>query len=161
MRMGYLFIIFIVVVGCLVLLSQCSYNETNNYYYYPIVDNDLTVNERKMVDLINNHRVSIGLNELKPEVLANHVCAIRNLTDIESGVNPNHNGWNEMIQDSQAVEGDQILGYNFNSVESLFNAYLTSAQGHRRAIEKADRTHIGISLIDGRNYILILKHTSR
>jgi uncharacterized protein YkwD len=94
-------------------------------------------------------------------MLASEVCEIRNVEDIDNNVPPNHNGWSEMIQDSQAVEGDQILAYNFYSVESLFNAYLTSPNGHRQVIEKTDRTHIGISLIDGRNYIIVVKHISR
>jgi hypothetical protein len=161
MRMGYLFLVFIVVVGSLVLFSQCTYNETHNYYYNPIVKNDLTVEERHLLDLINNHRTNLGLNKLIPEMLASEVCEIRNVEDIDNNVAPNHNGWNEMIQDSQAVEGDQILAYNFYSVESLFNAYLTSPHGHRQVIEKEDRTHIGISLIDGRNYIIVVKHISR
>ena len=154
-----LLIVFVIIVGCLITYScTYEYNITNNYNYKAVESWNINSDERELVTLINEHRINLGLQPLIPELLANQICLDRNLSDIEGSLFPSHNGWYEMIQDSKAKEGSQIMGYNFTTSLSLFNAYLTSQDGHKHAIEEPNRTHIGVSFINRRNYILILKH---
>jgi uncharacterized protein YkwD len=154
-----LFGIFAFVIFLLVVYScTVEYNITNNYNYKAVESWDLNPNERELVRLINEHRINIGLQPLIPELLANKVCLDRNLSDIEGGLFPNHDGWYEMIQDSKAKDGSQVIGYNFTTPLSLFNAYLTSQEGHKHALENPNRTHIGVSFIQRRNYIVLLNY---
>ena len=159
MKMPYLFIIFIVVVGSIVLFSQCTYNETHNHYYNPIVKTDLTTNEIELVRLINEYRISNGLNPLIPEVLASYVCEQRNISDIERNVYPSHEGWSDMLIDAQVQpnNGSQILGYNFLTPLGLFNAY-KSSERHNQVLLTENATHIGTNIIDRRNYSIIVKY---
>jgi len=153
-------LIFIAVVGGLIAYS-CTYNETNHYYNYtPVVKTDLDTFSFEFVRLINEHRIAVGLNTLIPEELASEVCRLKNLEDIANGVPPSHYHWEKMIRDSKVEvnNGAQIIGENYLTPLALFNAYLTSPSGHRDVIESENKTHIGTSTIERRNYTLIIKH---
>jgi uncharacterized protein YkwD len=153
-----LFIVFLIIVGCLVTYS-CTYEyNTYNYNYKAVESWDLNTNERELVRLINEHRINLGLQPLIPELLANKVCLDRNLSDIEGGLFPNHDGWYEMVQDSKAKDGDHIYGEYYSTPLSLFNGYMNSTEGHREVLEQSNRTHIGVSIMPYRNHCLILNY---
>ena len=160
MKTEYLILIFAVIVFSLVAYS-CTYEENTiiNYHYTPIKKIDGTADENEFVRLVNEYRISQGLNPLIHEVLSSEVCKIRNLQDIENNIPPSHVGWSTMLSDAmvQPNNGSHIWGYNHLTPLTLFNAYLNSPDGHQEALEM-DATHIGTSIIERRNYTLIIKY---
>jgi len=157
---NYLFLIFVIVVGSIVFLSQCTYNETTiNYNYYPVVKTDLSPEESEFVRLINEHRINLGLNPLIAEVLASEVCEIRNIEDEENNTYPSHLHWEKLVRDAKCNPdyASHIYAQNFVNVFEMFQAYLNSPK-HRSAIENPNRTHIGTSYINKMNHTLIVKY---
>lgn len=163
MRMAYffLFAIFASIVFGLVFYS-CTYveNTTIHYNYYGVVKTDATPEETEFVRLVNQHRISIGLNPLIHEQLSSEVCRLRNLKDIAENVNASHYLWEKMVRDAKVEvdNGSHIYGNNYVSAQTLFYAYMTSPEGHRNALESPTATHIGTSIIDRRNHSLIVKY---
>ncbi len=155
-----LFSIFSGVIFCCVAYS-CTYieNTTTNYNYTPVVKYDLSVSENEFVRLVNEHRGSLGLGLLIPEYLASEVCESRNYQDIADGVNASHYAWERMISDAMVSEdnGSHLYGQNYLTAQSLFNGYMASPK-HKEALENPNRTHIGTSFIERRNYTLITKY---
>lgn len=93
-------------------------------------------------NVINKHRLSIGLNELKGAL---------NLTEIAE----KHVDWMELNGISHYGFGDRQLEANSKSfaevicthkhnANSYLLTYLNSKDGHKQAIEKKDVSHIGI-----------------
>jgi len=164
MKMDTQTIILAVIFSAVVifgLLQSCTYeyNTTNNYNYQPVKKTNLNPKEEEFLDLVNSHRDSLHLPLLIPELLASQICLNRNLLDISNNVPPSHDGWYEMVMACKCDGdiGDQIEANNYETALGLFNAYMASPE-HKRAIEMEDRTHIGISFIQRRNYCLILKY---
>jgi len=161
MQTTILFIIFASVIFCFVAYG-CTVveNTTNNYHYYGVVKTDATPEENEFVRLVNQHRISIGLNPLIHDVLSSEVCEVRNNEDIQNDVVPSHVGWSTMLSDAmvQPNNGSHLWGYNHLTPLGLFNSYLNSPEGHRYALEDDKMTHIGTSTVDRRNYCLIIKY---
>ncbi len=159
MQTSILFLIFAAVVFSCVYFTQRKFNKKIIYGYEPVVKTDLNPDEVELLRLINQHRIAIGLNELIPELLASQVCLDQNLKDIVNRVSATHNGWAQRIIDCKCDgnDGSEILGNGFMTALPLFNAYMNSPK-HKQAIEGENRTHIGISFIQKRNYCLILNH---
>ncbi len=163
MRMGNftLFLIFLGLPALVFLFTRCTKveNITINYNYYGVIKTDATPEENELVRLVNEYRVSIGLNPLIHEVLSSEVCEVRNYLDIQNNENPSHEGWSTMLADAMVNpnNGSHLWGYNYLTPLSLFNAYLSSDR-HREVLETANATHIGTSIIERRNYTLIIKY---
>ena len=160
MKTEYLILIFAVIVFSLVAYS-CTYveNTTNNYHYTPITKLDGTNEENEFVRLVNEYRIGKGLNPLIHEVLSSEVCEVRNYLDIQNNENPSHIGWSTMLAEAQVEpnNGSHLWGYNYLSALSLFNAYLASER-HREALEMENATHVGTSIVERRNYTLVIKY---
>jgi uncharacterized protein YkwD len=152
-------LIFLSVVGGILIFSRCSKPEGTevHFNYTPVEKRDATPQEKRFVELVNNHRDSLDLPLLIHEVLSSEVCRDRNINDINANIGPDHNGWYEMVLASKAKEGDHIFAEYYMNADELFKGYLNS-EGHRSAIEKYDRTHIGTSYINMRNHTLIVKY---
>lgn len=107
--------------------------------------------------LINEYRVSVGLNALER---VNHIsskCEEHNVYMIENNV-VNHNDFVERSQNITSVLGAKKVGenvaYNYKTPEAALRAWLESP-GHKANIE-GDYTHFGISVttdtVTGKKY---------
>lgn len=135
------------------IISGISAKKHEIKRHKPVEKFDLNANESKLVELINNHRENKGLNKLIPELLASAICY-----EYVSTGEINHNAYTQRAYESRSIECDEIWGSNYRTPEEMFEAYLNSPKGHKRIIEKADRTHIGISYLNNNNITLILKY---
>jgi uncharacterized protein YkwD len=141
----------IVPVAFLFTLISCSSNDATeeSVANRPQLIQDYTYNsdELELADLINEHRVSLGLNPLQ---LINHVSyksEEHNEYMIARKV-VNHDLFPErsenIIEVLGAVKVNENVAYNFVSSHSALNAWLNSS-GHKANIE-GSFTHFGISI---------------
>ena len=140
----------IVPMAFLFTLISCSSNETEETSAAKpqlIQDYDYNSDELQLADLINEHRVSLGLNPLQ---LINHVSyksEEHNEYMIAKKV-VNHDLFSQrsenIIEVLGAVKVNENVAYNFVSSNSALNAWLNSP-GHKANIE-GSFTHFGISI---------------
>ncbi|WP_374173358.1 CAP domain-containing protein [Flavobacterium tructae] len=143
---------FVAIVALLVAMSSCSADSAEgrenpttaeavvaNYNY-----NDSEIESMK---LINDYRVSIGLNALKG---INHVsfkCEEHNKYMIANNV-VDHNDFTSRSNNIMSVLGAKKVGenvaYNYKTSEAALRAWLDSP-GHKANIE-GDYTHFGLSV---------------
>ncbi len=143
---------FVAIVALLVAMSSCSSDSAEgsespataeavvaNYNY-----NDSEIESMK---LINDYRISIGLNALKG---INHVsfkCEEHNKYMIANNV-VDHNDFTSRSNNIMSVLGAKKVGenvaYNYKTSEAALRAWLDSP-GHKANIE-GDYTHFGLSV---------------
>jgi uncharacterized protein YkwD len=110
-----------------------------NYEYSPL--------ELETMALINNYRVSIGLNALEK---INHISYKSEEHDHYMIANNvvNHDDFVARSENIMKVLGaknvSENVAYNYNSAKGAFDAWLSS-EGHRENIE-GNFTHFGISI---------------
>jgi uncharacterized protein YkwD len=110
-----------------------------NYDYSPV--------ELETMTLINNYRVSIGLNALEK---INHVSYKSEEHDNYMIANNvvNHDDFDARSENIMKVlhakNVSENIAYNYNSAKGAFDAWLKS-EGHKQNIE-GDFTHFGISI---------------
>nr|WP_315197409.1 CAP domain-containing protein [uncultured Flavobacterium sp.] len=120
-----------------------------NYDYSPV--------ELETMTLINNYRISIGLNPLEK---INHVSYKSEEHDEYMIANNvvNHDDFDARSNNIMKVLGakkvSENIAYNYNSAKGAFDAWLKS-EGHKQNIE-GDFTHFGISIrenpVNGKKY---------
>ena len=102
--------------------------------------------EIEILELINNHRITLGLNPL------NNLNVIKSVaythTDYMVTINQvNHDNFyqrkNSLMQNAAATKVSENVAYAFSSAESVVNAWINS-DGHRATIE-GDYTDFDIS----------------
>jgi uncharacterized protein YkwD len=103
--------------------------------------------ETQVMTLVNNYRISMGLNKLekidyisiKSEEHDNYMISI-------GAVNHNYfqDRYENLVQVVGAKNVSENLAYNYATPESVVNAWLNSS-GHKANIE-GDFTHFGISI---------------
>lgn len=148
------------IITLISIISSCSSEDTKtsenasspivlNYTYTPV--------ELETMALINNYRVSIGLNALekinhisyKSEEHDNYMIA-NNVVNHDDFVARSEN----IIRVLGASRVSENIAYNYNSAQGVFDAWMNS-NGHRENIE-GNFTHFGISIrenpINGRKY---------
>ena len=140
----------IVPMALLFTLISCSSNETEETTAAKpelIQNYDYNLDELQLADLINEHRVSLGLNPLQ---LINHVSyksEEHNAYMIARKV-VNHDLFPQRSENIMEVLGavkvNENVAYNFVSSNSALNAWLNSP-GHKENIE-GNFTHFGISI---------------
>ena len=110
-----------------------------NYEYSPV--------ELETMALINDYRVSIGLNALEKINHISHESEEHDNYMIANNV-VNHNDFearSENIMNAlHAKNVSENIAYNYNSAKGAFDAWLKS-EGHKQNIE-GDFTHFGISI---------------
>jgi len=118
---------------------------------------DYSDNELQLADLVNAHRVELGLNPLQ---IINHISyksEEHNEYMIQNNV-VNHDQFQErsqnIIEVLGAVKVNENVAYNYVSPNSALHAWLNSP-GHKANIE-GDFTHFGISIrvnpVNGKTY---------
>jgi uncharacterized protein YkwD len=147
-------------VFILSFMSSCSPEDSNstpesqlsissNYEYSTL--------ELETMNLINNYRVSIGLNALEK---INHVSLKSEEHDHYMIANNvvNHDNFVSRSENIMKVLGaknvSENIAYNYNSAKGAFDAWLNS-EGHKENIE-GNFTHFGISVrenpVNGKKY---------
>lgn len=131
-------------------MTSCSStdSEENSESTVKVVNNyTSTPDEIELAQIINDYRVSIGLNSLQT---INHISfksQEHNFYMIEKNV-VNHDYFqqrsNNIIQVLGAVKVGENIAYNFSTPNSALHAWLNSP-GHKANIE-GDYTHFGISI---------------
>jgi uncharacterized protein YkwD len=134
-----------------------SKREVQPFDYEPEYNPDLNDNEVELCRLFNQHRLNLGLNAVIPEKLASEVCEDRIYADIANGRKHSHVGWENRVAQCKANFGGEICNANINTPLGFFMEYLKSKE-HRECIETPYYTHIGISLIEKRNYCMFTKY---
>ncbi|WP_316633754.1 CAP domain-containing protein [uncultured Flavobacterium sp.] len=103
--------------------------------------------ELETMQLINNYRVSIGLNALEKINYISYKCEEHNKYMIANNV-VNHDDFVARSNDIMNVLGDKYVGenvaYNYRTSDAVLKAWLESP-GHRQNIE-GNFTHFGISI---------------
>ncbi len=140
----------IVPMAFMFTMISCSSNSTEDVTSSKpqlIQSYEYNTDESELADLINEHRVSLGLNPLQ---LINHISyksEEHNEYMIANKV-VNHDLFAErsenIIEVLGAVKVNENVAYNFVSPSSVLNAWLNSP-GHKANIE-GSFTHFGISI---------------
>ncbi len=139
-------------IAILIAMNSCSADTAEG-----IVDNttvgtiisNYTYNDAELqtMKLINEHRVSVGLNVLEKVNHISYKCEEHNIYMIENNV-VNHNDFVERSQNITSVLGAKKVGenvaYNYKTPEAALRAWLESP-GHKENIE-GDYTHFGLSV---------------
>ena len=112
-----------------------------------IAEYSYTILENQTMDLINKHRVSIGLNSLQQISYVSLKSEEHDNYMITNNV-VNHNDFVARSEDIMKVVGAKTVGeniaYNYNTAQAAFDAWLASSV-HKANIE-GDFTHFGISI---------------
>ncbi len=123
-----------------VTFSSTTVSQTTDIYPY-------TTFENETLTLINNYRVSIGLNALLKSDYISFKAEIHNNYMIANNV-VNHNDFvarsQEIMRTLGATYVTENIAYNYNSPQSVLNAWLAS-EGHKLNIE-GKYTHFGLSV---------------
>ncbi len=128
--------------------SENSNQRVMNYSY--------NASELETMEIINNYRVSVGLNKLQQ---INHISYKSEEHDDYMIVNNvvNHNNFVSRSENIIALLGAKRVGenvaYNYNSPQSVVNAWLNSPS-HKENIV-GNYTHFGIAIktnADGKKY---------
>jgi uncharacterized protein YkwD len=120
-----------------------------NYEYSPV--------ELETMALINDYRISIGLNSLERINHVSHKSEEHDNYMISNNV-VNHDDFlarsENIIKVLGAKKVSENIAYNYNSAKGAFDAWLKS-DAHRESIE-GDFTHFGIAVrenpVNGRKY---------
>jgi uncharacterized protein YkwD len=103
--------------------------------------------ESKILELVNEHRVSIGLSALQPLDIVSNVAGGH--TDYMIKVeNINHDNFakrsENLIKNAHAKTVGENVAYGYFTAENVLKGWLDS-EGHRAVIENPKYTHFGIS----------------
>lgn len=110
-------------------------------------DNEISVSN-KILDLVNEHRKSIGKSSLTLNCIAAEL-AVKHTKYMISKNDISHDNFNDRFQELQQRVNARSVGENvasgYATAESVMNAWLNSS-GHKANIE-GDFTHIGIAAV--------------
>ncbi len=113
--------------------------------------------ELEILDLVNAHRQSLGLQTLKTLDIVSSVAEGHTNYMIQTG-QISHDNFPKrsetLIKNANAKAVGENVAYGYGSAESVVNGWLNS-EGHREVIESTKYTHFGISTecnSEGRNY---------
>ena len=133
-----------------ITLSSCS-TDTLDDDQNVAKSNDIVIPEAKTIEieileLINQHRISIGLNELKSiDIIKgqaySHTDYMIDIDEVNHDYFHNRKAYLQANADAQSVS--ENVAYGYSSANSVVNAWLNS-EGHRQTIE-GDFSHFEIS----------------
>lgn len=113
--------------------------------------------ESEILDLINNHRTSIGLSTLSNSNIVSSVAEDHTNYMIKKG-EVNHDNFQSRVkvlkEQEKAISVGENIAYGYRSAEGVVNGWLKSKE-HKEIIETPDFTHFGISTksdSEGKNY---------
>ncbi len=149
-------LVFFIIIST--VLTSCA-KEDDGIYFNEL--NDVKVEystiELEILDLVNNHRVSLGLSSLNKLDIISSVALTHTSYMVETG-NVDHFDFPQrqenLVVKANAKSVGENVAYGFNSSKGVVDAWLKS-DSHRSIIENEKYTHFGISTeknSDGRNY---------
>lgn len=153
--LAFLFILSFVLFSCSPEDDGVYFNETSEVVNTTNVT--YTAIESEILNLVNDHRISLGLSTLSQLNIISGVADSHTNYMIE--VNElNHDNFSQRSQILMNEAGAKTVGENvafgYNSAQGVVNGWLNS-DSHRKIIEKPDYTHFGISTdsnSENRNY---------
>lgn len=147
------------VVLCL-LFTSCS-SEDDGIYFGDTATAKVNVTysdiELDILELVNDYRLSKGLNSLEKLNIISEVAETHTAYMAEVGKVSHHNFQKrhlQLVENAEAKLVGENVGYGFNTAEGVFKAWIKS-DSHRELIEKSNYTHFGISTeknLEGRNF---------
>lgn len=135
-----------------ITMNSCSADsvdgtETNASTEQVITTYNYNVSELETMQLINEYRLSIGLNALEKISHISYKCEEHNKYMIANNV-VNHNDFTarstNIMNVLGAIKVGENVAYNYKSSEAVVKAWLESP-GHKENIE-GDYTHFGLSV---------------
>ncbi|GER58545.1 CAP domain-containing protein [Patiriisocius marinus] len=144
--------------GLLISIASCSPEESSNDVTtdYQIDLNLATETDWAMADeilqLVNDYRVSIGLNTIKKDKQHASAHAVNHTKYMIEKSEINHDNFHyrtEALKSQGAEKVGENVAYGYNSAERVVTAWLNSPT-HKRAIE-GDYTHSGFGIIPANN----------
>jgi uncharacterized protein YkwD len=143
MKKIILFLFFILLLSCTTKDERVDYV----IYSYPFNQTELSV-----MQITNEHRVSIGLNTLVPVQHFGYLCYQHNQYMIEKNV-VNHDYFIErstnITNTYHASSVGEVIAYNYTTPTSALQAWLNSPE-HKQVIE-GKFTHFGVSVSEDSN----------
>ncbi|PCH72885.1 MAG: hypothetical protein COB98_11475 [Flavobacteriaceae bacterium] len=113
--------------------------------------------EASIIDLLNEHRLSKGLNPVSPLDIISLESSSHTDYMIKNG-EISHNNFNEraafLIENANAVTVGENVAYGYSTAKGVVAGWLNS-EAHRLTIENPSYTNVGISIKtnnDNRNY---------
>jgi len=140
------------------VLTSCV-KEDEGIYFNELSDIKVEYStiELEILDLVNNHRVSLGLQSLNKLDVISSVALTHTSYMVETG-NVDHYDFPQrqenLVIKANAKSVGENVAYGFNSSIGVVEAWLKS-DTHRSIIEDEKYTHFGISTkknSNGRNY---------
>lgn len=138
--------LILICFALLIAATSCSKDDTTN-------EDDIEKEERltvadKILQIVNDHRLSIGENTLETNTLATNLA--NEHTEYMIAQNDiSHDDFNQrsdrLIDEENASRTGENVAYGQRSASAVMEAWLNSS-GHRKNIE-GDFTHIGIGVI--------------
>lgn len=144
-------IVFYVLV--LVAFQSCSKDtyvemEEQSNLSISVASNIQTAQENELFDLVNEHRLSIGLNELQFESVSYYYAKEHTKYMIEEG-QTSHNSFGDRAQNISDKTGASNVSENvakdYDTAMEAFEAWLDSPN-HRKNLE-GDYTHSALSIL--------------
>lgn len=148
-------IIAVILFGALFYFGHKDKIKTtlSNITNYLPIESELTVFERELLDVINEHRLSLNLNFLKPEKMCRDLGE-EHTKNMIIDKKPSHNGFaersNELLTHG-ALQVGECVGFGYSTANSFIRAYLLSTDGHKEIIEETHFTHVGIRALKDNN----------
>lgn len=151
----------LLIISVIYTLASCSSDDSTSsaetVSSLKVVEYTYNATELQTMDLINNYRVSIGLNPLAKINHMSHKSEEHDNYMIANNV-VNHNDFVARSENIMKVLGaktvSENIAYNYSTPEAALNAWLASP-GHKENIE-GDFTHFGIAIrenpANGRKY---------
>lgn len=155
---SFTFKLFASLLLSLVVISCANTDEMEETYMSETLTTDVnkvsyTTLEKNVLDLVNNHRSSLGLNELEILNLISSVAEDHTKYMIETG-QVSHDNFSEraniLMTNANAKSVGENVAFGYTCAEDVFNGWLNSPS-HREAIEKSSFTHMGISTESNKN----------
>lgn len=113
--------------------------------------------ELEILDLINQHRSTLGLNTLEQLNVISNVADTHTSYMIEND-QVSHDNFNQRValltSNANAKNVGENVAYGFHSAQGVVSGWLNS-EAHRAIIENSEYTHFGIAIeknTSGRNY---------
>lgn len=121
------------------------------------VDYTYISSEFETLNLINDYRISIGINELEINNYLSHLSEEHNTYMIAAN-SVNHDGFVTRAQNIKNLLGatkvDENIAFNYNSPQAVFDAWMRSPK--HKEIMTGNYTHFGISIrnspLNGKKY---------
>jgi len=137
---------------------SCS-KENDEIYIEKSYENNIKYSKIEMgiLNLVNNHRTSIGLYTLEKMDLISTVAKSHTDHMIETG-RLSHDNFSErhdkLVVNTNAKSVGENVGYGYSTAKDVLEAWLNS-DTHKKVIEQPGYTHFGISTeknIKGRSF---------